>query len=141
MRWSTAVEARLGAVPTQFARFLGAGGLAVACQWALLIGLVELGVLGPVAASAIGFAFATSLSYLLRRRFVFRSRLAHRHCLPRYAAVAAVALGLTTALMALGVKLLLLPYLAVQLATSAIVTTWNFVGHRRWTFRRHPRAG
>ena len=130
-----AVSAQAGDVVAQIVRFLSAGGVAVACQWVLLIAFVELDLLRPVPASCVGFAAATSLSYLLRRRFVFRSRLAHRHCLPRYTLVATAALGLTAAVMALGTHVLILPYLAAQLLTSAIVTSWNFTAHRLWTFR------
>lgn len=125
----------------QIARFLSAGGIAVAAQWLLLIALVELDLLHPVPASCLGFAAATSLSYFLRRRFVFKSRLAHRHCLPRYTAVAMAALGLTALIMTMGTHLLALPYLAAQLLTSAIVTSWNFTAHRAWTFRAPADGG
>lgn len=131
-----ALECRAGVLAAQIVRFLSAGGLAVAAQWATLILLVELDLAGPVRASSIGFMAATSLSYVLRRRFVFRTRLAHRYCLPRYALIAVLALGLTAGMMALGTGPLHLPYLLAQLLTSAVVTSWNFVGHRRYTFRR-----
>lgn len=128
------------ALLAQIVRFLSAGGIAVICQWVLLIALVELHLLGPVAASCLGFAVATSVSYFLRRRFVFRSDLAHKDCLPRYVVVAGAALGLTWLVMTLGAHVLGLPYLAAQLLTSAVVASWNFTAHRHWTFRPPPAA-
>src|SRR4051794_36519261 len=62
------------ALLAQACRFLGAGGLATACHYALLAGLVQLGLLGPTPATCAGYATAAALNYWLRRRFVFRSR-------------------------------------------------------------------
>lgn len=120
---------------SQGLRFLGAGGLATACHYALLTALVELASLPPVPASSIGYAAAAALNYFLRRCFVFRSRSRHRRTIPRYLAVALTGLSLNTAVMALGVDLLALPYVAVQVIATGMVVVWNFTAHRLWTFR------
>ena len=134
----------------QACRFLGAGGLATACHYVLLLGLVQSGLLGPTPATCAGHATAAVLNYWLRRRFVFRSRAAHRCAVPRYLAVLGAGFGLNVGLMAFGTGVLGLPYGAVQLAATGLVTAWNFAGHRLWTFgeaapldpaRGRPRTG
>jgi putative flippase GtrA len=116
------------------ARFLGAGGLATAFQYTLLVVLVELGGSPPVPASMVAYAGGSSLNYGLRRSFVFRSRALHRRALPRYLVVAAVGLGLTGLLVRLGVDLLSLPYPLAQVMATAVALGWNFTAHRLWTF-------
>ena len=119
----------------QAARFLAAGGLATACHYALLVVLVEAGLLGPTPASAAGYAAAAVLNYHLRRRLVFRSRRPHRRLLPGYLAVMAGGFGLNAAVMALGTGPLALPYPVAQVVATGLVLAWNFAAHRLWTFR------
>lgn len=121
-------------LPRQAGRFLIAGGTATACHYVLLIGLVEAEILAPVPASCIGYGVAAGLNYVLRRRFVFRSRRPHRQTIPRYLAVVGVGFGLNGMAMELGVALLALPYFVVQVAATGLVVSWNFAAHRLWTF-------
>ena len=116
-------------------RFLGAGGLATACHYAVLTALVELGPLGPTPATCVGYASGAALNYWLRRRFVFRSRARHRSTAPRYLAVMGAGFGLNGGAMALGAGPLGLPYAAVQVVATGLVLAWNFTAHRLWTFR------
>jgi putative flippase GtrA len=119
----------------QVGRFLGAGVLATACHWLLLVLLVEVSLLRPAVASCVGYLFAAALNYALRRRFVFRSRASHRRTMPRYLSVLTVGLGLNGGIMQLGSGVLALPYSAVQIAATGMVFAWNFMAHRLWTFR------
>jgi putative flippase GtrA len=122
-------------LPSQLALFLGTGGVATVAHYVLLGGLVELGDLSPTLATCLGFAGAAVLNYWLRRRFVFRSTARVRRTAPRYAAVAGVGFGLNGGTMAFAEVLLGLPYAAVQVAATGLVTAWNFAAHRLWTFR------
>ena len=128
------------ALLAQAARFLAAGGTATAVHYALLVALVEPGLLPPTPATCVGYATAAALNYGLRRRFVFRSRAPHRRTLPRYLVVLGAGFGLNGGLMALGAGLLGLPYAAVQVVATGLVTAWNFAAHRLWTFREAARA-
>ena len=82
------------ALLAQAARFLAAGGTATAVHYALLVALVEPGLLPPTPATCVGYATAAALNYGLRRRFVFRSRAPHRRTLPCYLAVLGAGFGL-----------------------------------------------
>jgi putative flippase GtrA len=133
-------EGARGLVP-QLTLFLVTGGLATAAHYVLLGGLIELGDLSPTLATCLGFAGAAALNYWLRRRFVFRSTARVRRTAPRYAAVAGVGFGLNGGTMALAEGVFGLPYAAVQVVATGLVTAWNFAAHRLWTFRDGAAAG
>lgn len=119
----------------KFLRFVGVGTLATAIQYVILIVLVRLEVSSPTIASATGFMISGIINYLLNYHFTFRSQRAHIQAASRFAAVAAMGLILNTGVMALGVNVLLIHYLAVQIVATAIVLLWNFFGNYLWSFR------
>ena len=117
-------------------RFLGAGVIATAFQYTVLVILVEMTVVDPVMASTLGYIGSSSLNYVLRRNFVFRSNTAHQRAIPKFILVSLTGLALNSSLMALGVFVLEAPYLLVQVVATGIVFVWNFTAHRNWTFAK-----
>lgn len=122
----------------QAGRFLVVGALATALQYAMLFALVQAAGWNAVAASTFGFATSLWLNYALNRRFTFRSDRPHARALPRFLVIALGGLLLTAAGMQIAVGLFGLNYLVSQLIVTGVVTIWNFVLNRCWSFRRAP---
>ena len=123
------------ALARQFASFFGVGLVAALVHYGLLISLVEGYRMDPVPAALAGYVGGGVVSYLLNRRHTYVSARPHAEATWRFAIVAFVGFGLTWAGMALLVRWLGAPYLAAQLATTAIVLFWSFLAHKFWTFR------
>lgn len=127
----------------QLATFIAVGLTAAVAHFLVLGGLVELAILGPVAASMIGFVVGTLVTYTLNSRFTFESTRSHAGAMPRYFAVAGVAFILNGVLMDVFTHRLGIYYLLSQFLTSALVLCWTFNSYRLWAFaekRRRPAA-
>lgn len=122
----------------QFLSFATVGAIGTAAHYATLIAAVSLG-LGPVSASAIGCTVGAAVNYVLNYHVTFRSRLAHRQSVPRFALIAAASLLLNTLLMAVGVDRLGLHYLVAQIFATGVVLCCNFALSRIWAFNETPR--
>jgi putative flippase GtrA len=118
----------------QILSFIGVGLVAMLVHYGCLIGLVEGGVLTAVPATLAGYLGGGFVSYALNRRHTFSSERPHEEALWRFAAVAAVGFCLTYIFMHIFVERWALSYLPAQVATTAIVTFWNFGAHKLWTF-------
>lgn len=119
----------------QFITFSGVGVIAAVVHYGVLIALVEIGGMTPVVATLLGFLAAASVSYLLNRRFTFRSARPHRAAAPRFLAVASGGFVLNGAVMWLLNEHWGLHYLLAQAAATLLVLFWNFSANRWWTFR------
>lgn len=125
----------------QLKRFLGfasTGAVATLIHYTLLVALTELATLAAFLASAIGYAISSTLNYLMRYHWVFRSNKKHRSSAPRYVLVALIGLSLNTLLMYLGTHYLSWHYLLIQIAVTTAVLIWNFAANSLWTFRATP---
>lgn len=121
----------------QFLTFSGVGVVAAVAHYGVLILLVELGGVVPVIATLWGFLAGAGVSYLLNRRFTFKSDRPHRAAAPRFLAVSTGGFILNGLVMwALNEKLGI-QYLAAQVMATLIVLFWNFSANRWWTFRAH----
>ena len=118
----------------QFSSFVVVGFIATGVHYALLIGLVEIAGISAVAAALAGYAAGGTVSYVLNRRHVFRTKLPHEAAMSRFTLVAAVGFGLTYIFMSLFVRAAGIPYLPAQVVTTGIVMFWSFAAHRLWTF-------
>jgi putative flippase GtrA len=74
------------------------------------------------------------LNYYLNHRLTFRSKELHRAALPRFAAIAAVGLGINALLLWVLSERGRFPYLAAQVLATAVVLVWNFGANKKWTF-------
>jgi putative flippase GtrA len=122
----------------QFSAFAGVGLVAAVVHYGTLIGLVEAGGAGPVVATLAGYVLGGIVSYVLNRRFAFKSDRPHREATWRFALVAFVGFVLTGLFMALFNGRLGIPYLLAQVMTTGVVLVWSFVANRLWTFSPVP---
>jgi putative flippase GtrA len=119
----------------QFITFTGVGLVAAVAHYGVLILLVELGRMQPVVATLWGFLAGAAVSYLLNRRFTFRSDRPHRAAAPRFLAVSTGGFVLNGLVMWLLNEGWGVPYLLAQVIATLIVLFWNFTVNLLWTFR------
>jgi putative flippase GtrA len=103
----------------------GCAGLAV--HMLTLSALVEWGRLDPRSATAIGYALAVIINYLLQYHIVFQSRAEHREAFVRYVALTAAGLGVNVLAMHVLTIMLGLWYLVAQLVSIGALFIVNFV--------------
>ncbi|WP_316682152.1 GtrA family protein [Ralstonia flaminis] len=127
------------AVAEQFARYVVIGGGATLAHYAVLFGLVQVGV-SPWRASVAGSVIGATLNYFISRQAVFNSTRGHIGAMLRFGVVAFLALGCNATIMAIGLALGLY-YLVAQMFASAITAVFNFLVHRHWTFRDAAAVG
>ena len=111
------------------------GAIGTVVHYAILIAMVTTRTAAPLPASAVAFTAGAGVNYLLNYRFTFASRKRHVEAAGKFYVVAMCGLAINSGVMAVGVNLLGVHYLATQLAATAIVLVWNFVANRAWTFR------
>lgn len=99
----------------------------------MYVGLVAAGFLGPTAATVVGFCAGTCVSYLLNSRFTFQAAMSAA-TFRRFWFVTLVGGALNTGLVA-GQVALGVHYLLAGLLAIGVGATFNFVGHKLWTFR------
>jgi putative flippase GtrA len=119
-------------VVRQFGAF---AGVAAVGHYGTLVIAVEALAVRPVPASLLGFVAGGVISYLLNRRYTFRSRRAHAAAVPRFFTVATVGFVLNGLAMAVLTGPLAVHYLAGQVVTTGVVLCWTFLANRTWTFR------
>lgn len=115
-------------------RFLLVGGFCTALQYLVLVAGVELLHADAVVFSAIGFLSSAAASYLLNRRFTFDSTVPHAIAVRRFATVLVIGLALNVLGMRLLHGYLGWHYVLSQVLTTMATVTWNFAGHRHFTF-------
>jgi putative flippase GtrA len=123
--------------PSQFRQLViygFAGVLTAVAHYGVLIGLVEIGGVAPVPATLAGFIVGALVSYTLNRWMTFEATRSHAQAGWRFALIAAGGFALTGVLMHLFVTRLGLPYLPMQLVTTAIVMIFSFLGHKFFSF-------
>ena len=119
------------------ARFLVSGAINTAIGFALLRALLYLygDMRGAVAAAqATAYAFGIAISYVMNRRWTFRSDGTHGRELPRFVAAHLGALALSSALMQVGVSMLHLPLMVCFVLVTGLITVINFAAQRYWVF-------
>lgn len=124
------------ALARQFVAFFGVGLVAAVAHYGVLAVLVEAFAVRASLAALAGFVVGGVVSYVLNRRWTFDSDREHGAAIPRFAAVAAVAFGLTGLLMELLSVRWGLHWLPAQVITTGVVLVWTFLAHRFWTFGR-----
>ena len=119
----------------QFVRFASTGAIGTAVHYCVLVVLVELFSAGPTGASAVGAGCGAITNYFLNYYFTFATSRSHSVAAPLFIMVATTGLALNTALMALLVNSLVMPYLPAQVCVTALVVCWTFCLNRFVTFR------
>ena len=123
----------------QLAKFCTVAASGYVVNLAVYATLLSVGV-HYLAAAVCSFLIAVTNNYLWNRVWTFRHQRGHLVFQGfRFLLVSTVALGANlaflSALVALGV-----PKLPAQALAIALVTPWNFVANKLWSFRRR-RAG
>ena len=118
----------------QIVRFVAVGAVATVVHYSILIALVELAGVAPVVSTTVGYAGGTVVSYILNRRYTFKSNASHLASFPKFVALNVVGMLLNSAifaaLMGLGIW-----YLLAQMIATGLVLIWNFLGARFFAFR------
>jgi putative flippase GtrA len=122
--------------PGRFLLYTAVGAAGTACHYAVLIGLVTLGLLAPVPASVLGAMVGAIVNFVLNATITFRSRMAWRIA-ARFFATAALAAAANGALLSLLLSFGI-DYRVAQLIVTALLLCATFAINSAWTFR--PRA-
>ena len=117
----------------RFLQYAAVGAVATAAHYAILVGLVEAGVLAPQRAAALGAWVGAQVAFAGNAAFTFRGRGATLAGWLRFQITAVVGALLSFALVALGVRLGL-HYLLAQVVATLINLVVTFEINRRWSF-------
>lgn len=110
------------------------GLMGTAVQYAILVALVEFGlVTHPAAASSAGAVAGAVINYFLNYYLTFQATSRHKATLPKFTIIAAVGLAVNGALMAL-LTAIGIQYLAAQIIATACVFLSTFTLNSFWTF-------
>lgn len=119
----------------QFLTFSGVGLVAAIAHYGVLIALVEGVGMAPVIATLWGFLAGAAVSYVLNRRYTFRSDRPHSAAVPRFLAVSTGGFFLNGLVMWVLNENWGVQYLLAQVIATLIVLSWNFSANLLWTFR------
>lgn len=122
----------------RFLIYTAAGAVGTACQYAVLILLVQSGLATPVPASALGALVGAVVNYGLNYRITFKSQASHLKAASRFGLIALAGIVLNTGLMHLLTIQLTLNYLLAQLLSSAAVLMLTYSANALWTFGSKP---
>lgn len=124
-------------VVRQFTKFALVGTLNTLIDYAVFAGLVFAVNIHYLVANVISFSLAATNSYLLNRRWTFRSRNpAWRREAAKFFVVIVLGLGLNEAILFLLVDFGHIHKLLAKAVGIAVVLFWNFLGTRLWAFRQ-----
>ena len=121
-------------IALQWSRFAAVGVSNTALS-TVVFGLLVRAGLHYVPASAVAFSLGALNSYVLNRRFTFRSHAPRAPELGRFALVQLVGLAADLVLLSAAVGGLGLPRLAAQILVFPAASAMTFVLSRQWAFR------
>ncbi len=117
----------------RFLQYAAVGAVATAAHYAILVGLVEAGLLAPPRAAALGAWVGAQVAFAGNVAFTFRGSGATLGAWLRFQITAVVGAVLSFALVALGVRIGL-HYLLAQIVATLINLVVTFEINRRWSF-------
>jgi putative flippase GtrA len=121
-------------IVAQWLRFVAVGVTNTLLSTAVFAALFHLGV-HYLVASAVAFALGALNSYILNRRWTFRSRGRRAPELARFLCVQAVGLGVNLALLAGLVELAGIRHLFAQVLAFPVASILTFALSRQWAFK------
>jgi putative flippase GtrA len=124
----------------QLAKFCAVGATGYVVNLAVFATLVRGADMHYIPAAVCSFLVAVTNNYLWNRLWTFRHQRGHiAYQGLRFLLVSTIALGVNLAFLALLVALGM-PKIPAQAIAIALVTPWNFVANKLWSFRRQPAA-
>ena len=121
-------------------RFLIVGAAGFVVNLAVFAALVQGADMHYIPAAVCSFLVAVTNNYTWNRVWTFRHQRGHfAYQGLRFLAVSTVALAANLAFLAILVGLGV-PKIPAQAVAVALVTPWNFVANKLWSFRRRPSA-
>jgi putative flippase GtrA len=125
----------VSAVLRQWLRFAAVGALNTLLSW-VLYALLEAGGVPYLLASALAFAAGAVNSYVLNRRWTFRSRARRSPEVARFAVVQAVGLATDVLLLEALVRDAGVAHLLAQALVFPVASAVTFALSRNWAFAR-----
>ncbi len=120
----------------QFVKFGLVGGLNTVIDYALFTTFFYVFHIHYLLANAMSFTIAVTNSYVLNRRWTFRSDNPRWHTEAiKFMVVNLIGLGLSESLLFILVDRLHIHQLIAKALAIIIVLFWNFIGTRFWAFR------
>jgi putative flippase GtrA len=123
--------ARVG--PRRFLRYAAVGALATVVHYAVLVGLVEGGLLAPRFAAAIGAWIGAQVAFTGNAWFTFGAASLTLRAWWRFQVTAVIGAVLSFSIVAVGVRLGL-HYLLAQAGATLLTLFVTFEINRRWSF-------
>ncbi len=121
---------------TQFVKFALVGLLNTAIHYGIFIALYELIGVYHLFASGIGFCFAMTNSYVINKRWTFKSKGSNvRQEFIRFLIVNLISLSVNLGSMAVLVELFSIHPPVAQIVSIGLTLAVNFTGNRFWTFK------
>lgn len=117
----------------QFILFALVGAAGTALHFAVLVGIVQARLAGPVAGSICGFCAGAIVNYLLNYHITFNSNGEHLPTFFKFFCIAVSGLCLNTLIMFWLTQQW--HYLASQVVATGLTLVWNFLCNRFWTFK------
>lgn len=126
---------KLSARYSRIARFLVAGGLAALTEYGVFVGMLYIfaGIFLAIPQS-ISFMAGFVVSFMLNRKWVFKSIGSSRTQILKYTALALTNLALSNVAIWLFVDVALVNAIFAKIAVMAVIAIWNYVLFSRIIF-------
>ncbi len=122
----------------QLAKFCVVGATGYVVNLAVFAALLHGAGMHYIAAAVCSFLVAVTNNYTWNRLWTFRHQRGHfAYQGLRFLVVSAIALAANLAFLAILVAFGV-PKIPAQAVAIALVTPWNFVANKLWSFRRRP---
>lgn len=123
----------------QFMKFGIVGAMNTLIDYAIFSALVYGAHVHFLLANALSFSIAVTNSYILNRRWTFRSDNPNKTTeAAKFLAVNLIGLGMSELLLQLFVDRWSISKLVAKALAVVVVLCWNYFGTRIWAFRRPP---
>ena len=124
----------------QLAKFCTVGATGYAVNLAVFATLIHWADMHYIPAAVCSFLVAVTNNYIWNRAWTFRHQRGHiAYQGLRFLVVSTIALAANLAFLAVLVALGM-PKVPAQAIAIVLVTPWNFVANKLWSFRRQPAA-
>ena len=113
----------------QLIKFGGVGAVCFLIDYGILFLLADIFKIEVLYSAAISFSVSVIVNYILSVKFVFDTNPKHdkKRNFILFIVFSVIGLGLTELIMKVGTEFMLINYLIVKIAATAVVMVFNFV--------------